>query len=126
MSSMIRPGRADITATWVERKDRLGDAVRHEHDRRAGLLPDAQQLEVQALAGHLVERTEWLVHQEDRGLERERASDRDALLHPTRELPRVAPLEPGELDEREHRFGSIGARGPALRADLERELHVAL
>src|SRR5205823_5952721 len=63
-------------------KYRLGDAVRDEHDGRPGLLPDPQQLDVQPLAGHLVERAERLVHQEDRGLERERARDRDALLHP--------------------------------------------
>src|SRR5207237_10245589 len=63
-------------------EDRLGDAVRDEDDRRAGLLPDPQQLEVQALAGHLVEGAERLVHEQDRRLARERARDRDPLLHP--------------------------------------------
>ena len=34
--------------------------------------------------------------------ERERARDRDALLHAARELPRMVALEAGELDELEH------------------------
>src|SRR5207253_1298293 len=107
-------------------KDRLGDAVRDEHDGRPGLLPDPQQLDVQPLAGHLVERAEGLVHQEDRRLERERARDRDALLHPAGELPGIALLEPGELDEREHRLRSIRTSGPVLRAHFERQFDVAL
>ena len=74
-------------------EDRLGDRVRDEHDRRRELLPDREQLEVQALARHLVERAERLVHQQQRRLEGERARDRDALLHPARELPRVVVAE---------------------------------
>ena len=49
--------------------------------------------EFMPLAGHLVERAERLVHQQDRRLERERARDRDALLHPAGELVRVVARE---------------------------------
>src|SRR5215210_7084666 len=45
-------------------EDGLGDRVRYEDDRRAARVPDAQQLEVQALARHLVEGAERLVHQQ--------------------------------------------------------------
>ena len=103
---------------------RLGDRVRDEDDRRAGLLPDAEQLHVQALAGHLVERAERLVHQQQRRRERERARDRDALLHAARELPRVVVLEPGELDELEHLLDPLGALGAAPAEHLERQRDV--
>ena len=42
----------------------------------------AQDLLVHPLAGHLVERAERLVHQQDRRLEGEGTGDRDPLLHP--------------------------------------------
>ena len=47
--------------------------------------------------------------------ERERARDRDALLHPAGELPGMVALEPGELDELEHLLDPVGAsaRGPS-------------
>ena len=83
-----------------------------EDHGRARLRPDAEQLQVEALARHLVERAERLVHQQQRGREREGARDRHALLHPSRELPRMVPLEPGELDELEH---VLDARQPASR-----------
>ena len=76
-----------------------------------GPVPDPQQLEVHPLAGHLVERAERLVHQQDRRVEGERAGDRDALLHAARELPRVVAGELAELDEVEH----LARLGLALR-----------
>jgi hypothetical protein len=94
------PRRHDDDAGREE--DRLGDRVRDEDDGRAELLPDPQQLQVQPLARHLVERAEGLVHQEQRRLEGERARDRDTLLHAAGELPRVVALEAGQLDELEH------------------------
>ena len=96
-------------------EDRLRDRVRDEDDRRAELLPDREQLEVEPLAGHLVERAERLVHQQQRGLERERPRDRDALLHAARELPRMVVAEPGQLDELEHPLDALlpPARGPS-------------
>src|SRR5271156_2623264 len=41
------------------------NAVGDEHDRRAGIAPDAQQLLIQPVAGDLIQRAEWLVHQQD-------------------------------------------------------------
>ena len=100
-------------------EDRLGDRVRDEDDRASGLLPDPQQLHVQALARHLVERAERLVHQQQRGVERQRAGDRDALLHAARELPGPARLEPGQLDELEH-LGDACAAACAVPARASR------
>ena len=96
-------------------EDRLGDRVRDEDDRRGELLPDREQLQVQALARHLVERAERLVHQEQRRLERERARDRDALLHAAGELPGVVVAEPLQLDELEHLVDArlAASRGPS-------------
>ena len=99
---VIRPGRARHDDDARREEDRLGDRVRDEDDRGARSLPDPEQLHVQPLARHLVERAERLVHEQERRVERERARDRDALLHPARELPRVVVLEAAELDELDH------------------------
>ncbi len=76
--------------------------MRDEDHRGAGLRPDAEQLQVQALTRHLVERTERLVHEQERRRERERSRDRHALLHASRQLPGMVLLEPGKLDELDH------------------------
>ena len=102
----------------------LGDRVGDEDHRRAGLRPDAQQLEVEPLARHLVERAERLVHQQERRRERERARDRDALLHAARELPGVVLLEPGELDELDHLLDARRALRAVPAQHLERQRDV--
>ena len=81
----------------------------------------SQQLDVQPFARHLVERTERLVHEQESRIERQRARDRDALLHPAGELPGVVALEAAELDELEHlldlgRRAVCGSSGPARAA----------
>src|SRR5436190_2617650 len=58
-----RPGGHDHDPGAQE--DGLGDAVGDEHDGRPRPPPDAHQLRVHSLAGHLVERPERLVHQEE-------------------------------------------------------------
>ena len=81
---------------------RLGDRVGDEDHRRARLRPDAEQLQVETLPCHLVERAERLVHEQERRREGKRPRDRDALLHTSRELPGMVLLEPVELDELDH------------------------
>ena len=105
---------------------RLGDRVRDEHDRRARLRADADQLGLHALARHLVQRAEGLVHQQQRRPAREGAGDRDALLHPARELARAVLGEVGQPDELEQ---LERLRAPLRLADpvqAERQLDVAL
>ena len=81
--------------------DRLVDVVRHEENRHVELLTDLQHQVLEVAAGLGVHRRERLVHQQDRGLVRERARDRDALLHPAGELPGVVVEEARQADRLE-------------------------
>ena len=105
-------------------EDRLGDAVGHEHDGRPGPSPDAHQLGVHPLAGHLVEGAERLVHEQQLRIERQRPGDRDALLHAARQLPRMPLGERLELDEAEQVGGPAAALVGRVAHDLERQLDV--
>jgi hypothetical protein len=57
-------------------------------------------------------------------VEREGARDRDPLLHPAGELPRVVVLEPGELDELDQLLHPRGAALAVPAEHLERERDV--
>ena len=109
----MRPGRGLSTTTRVERKTASRDAVGHEEHGRTGLAADVQELPVQALACHLVERPERLVHEQDRRVRHEGPGDGDALLHPARELPRVVAAEAVEPDQP---AGAPAPAGPARPA----------
>ncbi len=63
--------------------------MRDQDDGLSVLLPDSHQLDVHIIAGHGVERAEWLVEQQDRRIEHEGAADRDAPLHAAGELPGI-------------------------------------
>src|SRR5215471_19044869 len=76
--------------------DRLEYRMGDEDDGLAQRLPERQQVVVEAKARDLVERGERLVHQQQLRLGDERARDRGAHLHPTRELARVALREAGK------------------------------
>ncbi len=95
-----------------------------EEDRRAGLGDDRQHLVLQTLAGHRVERSERLVHQEDRGILRETAGDLDALLHAARHLGRILRPVAGEADLREQALDAILALGARRARRFERKRHV--
>src|SRR5690606_21939410 len=86
--------------------------------------PDAddQVLEVRARLG--VERTEGLVHEQDLRLVGDPPSDRDALLHPARQLPRVLVDEVGEPDGPERVADPLRDLGAAVPGADEREPHV--
>ena len=63
---------------------------------------ERQQLLVQMVAHNLVERAEGLVHQQQAGIEGERARNRGPLLHAARKLPWEHAPEIAEADEFEH------------------------
>ena len=63
--------------------------------------PDAQELEAHLVARQRVERRERLVHQQDVGIEQQRARDRDALLHAAGQLVDALGGEVRKPDERE-------------------------
>ena len=61
--------------------------MRDEHDRLpliASLTPHAQELQVQLVTRHRVERAEGLVHQKQRRIQQQGAAERGALLHAAR------------------------------------------
>src|SRR5215472_12502479 len=64
---------------------RLLDRMRDEDGGRAGLAQQLAEFVAQRVAGVLVERAERLVAQQQVGLAREGARDRDALAHAARE-----------------------------------------
>ena len=100
--------------------------MRDEDDGAAALLPDPQQLEVQALARHLVESAERLVHQEQRRRKRERTGDRNPLLHSAGELPRVVLLEALQLHEVDQLLDPLDPLPAVPAEDLERQPDVLL
>ena len=96
-----------------------------EDDRLLGLLPEPEELFVEMVAGDLVQGTERLVHQQQFGLERQRAGDRDALLHAAGKLPRELALEAGQIDQFQMMLGALLPLGRAHAHDLERQGDVA-
>src|SRR6266851_2489512 len=93
--------------------------MRHEHDGLASLVPQTEQLLVEMVANDLVERSERLVHQQQRGIERQRPRDRGALLHAARELPRKFSLETGQIDQGEIALGALPSFALRKAHDLE-------
>src|SRR5271165_1161394 len=65
-------------------KHRFLDRVCDEDAGEAGAAPQPVQMQIEAVARDLVERAEGFVHQQQARLERQRAGDRHALLHPAR------------------------------------------
>ena len=108
----------------VGEEHRLGDRVGDEDHGGAGLGADPHQLGLHALAGHLVERAERLVHQQQPRPLGERPGDRDALLHAARELVGVPVGEVGEADQLEQLGDARRARGAVDAVQLERQLDV--
>jgi hypothetical protein len=51
------------------------------------------------LTSQRIESSKGLIHKQDARIRRQRASERDALLHSTRQLVNVGPLEPAETDQ---------------------------
>ena len=101
ITSMMRPGRGDITTIRVDRNTASGIEWVTKTTVLPVLRPQPQQLLVELVADDLVERAERLVHQQQLRLERERAGDRGALLHAAGELPGILALEAGQVDQRE-------------------------
>src|SRR6185437_16701618 len=72
--------------------------VRDVDERDPELVLDRLQLELHLLAELEVEGAERLVEEQHARVVDERARERDPLLLAARELPRLAPAEPGEPD----------------------------
>ena len=70
--------------------------------------PEIEEVGAQRFGGQHVERRERLVHQQDVGVDDERAGEADALAHAARQLARIGDLEAVEADEVDR-----GERAPA-------------
>src|SRR5438270_123962 len=89
---------------------------------------DLHQLVLQFRAGQRVERTKWLVQQQDFRLHGERAGDADALLHTARDFMRQLVLGVRQADQRQRIMRPLLLRGTRLGGAeyaLHREMHVA-
>ena len=98
----MRPGPGVITTTRSARKIASSTECVTNTTVSFGALPDLQQLVLQALARHGVERAERLVHQHQLGVVGQHAGDRHALLHAAGELVRIGVgelLQADQLDE---------------------------
>ena len=82
----------------IAQQDRLVDRMGDEDHRLAlvGPLHEGKQFLLQDLARLRVERSERLVHQQDRRVHHERAHEADALLHAPGQLVRIMALKAGE------------------------------
>ena len=126
MTSMMRPGRGDITTMRVDRNTASGmewvtkiTVLRVSCHRR-------EELEVEVVANDLVEGAERLVHQQQLRIEGKGAGDGGALLHAARQLPGELALEALEIDELEVAPGALASLGRRIAHDLERQHDVAL
>src|ERR1043166_300587 len=96
-----RPRRHDNDG--IREQHRLLNVVRHENNGHFFLAPDSQQLDVEVLARHRVERAERFVHEENARIGYERAAERNALLHASGEPIRSLVVKVLEPDQREKR-----------------------
>ena len=99
MMSVTRPGRGLITTILVDRYTASGIEWVTKAMVFLVARPELQQLGIEMVAHDLVERAERLVHQQQVGIEGQRAGDRGALLHAARQLPGIFALEAGEVDQ---------------------------
>ena len=108
----------------IAEAERLGQVVRDEHHRLAGLGLQSDHLVLHVAPDQGIERAEGLVEQQHLGIERERAGEADALLHASGELVGVLVLEAGQSDELDHLLCTRGPLRLGHALDLETERDV--
>ncbi|KNA06328.1 hypothetical protein SOVF_182090 [Spinacia oleracea] len=93
-------------------------------DGLAGRIPEFQQLFVEMIADDFVERAEGFVHQQQVGIEGERAGDGGTLLHAAGKLPGVFLAETFEVDEVHRAVDAFALLGLGVTHDFERQSDV--
>ena len=81
-----------------------------EEGSLASLAPDAKQFGIHFLPRHEIERTEWLVHQQEGRVMDQGAADGGTLLHASRKLSRIVMAkvdQAGQLQEMESAFAVL-------------------
>ena len=90
---------ADNTTTRSARKTASSTECVTSNVGMRPLPPDALQFQVHTAARDRVQRAERLVQQQHVRIERQRARNRHALLHATRQLPRTSALETRQTNQ---------------------------
>ncbi len=72
--------------------------IRIELEVPLAVVPDVEHLRAQRLRGQGVDLAEWLVHEQDLGVDGEGAGHAHPLLHPPRQLARIRVAEPLQAD----------------------------
>ena len=88
-----RPGSRRHDEDTIGEKHRFLNAVGHEQHGFLALFPDAQELQIELVARHRVERAERLVHQQQLRIGHQGAAQRNALLHAAGKLVRIHLFE---------------------------------
>ena len=97
------------------------------HQQRGGAAfgPDAQHLQVHALAGDLVQRAERFVQQQHVRLQHQGAGDRRALLHAAGQFAGKGAGEPGQADQFQQLVRRpVGAAGAGPAHHIQRQCDV--
>src|SRR6185312_7972 len=102
-----RPGRHHNDL--VAEKDGFVDRVRDEEDRLLRALVNANELLLHHDLRLGVQRSEWLVHQQDRAFHDQRTSKGNTLAHTAGKLRRPMLLEATQADRCDHRAGPVVA-----------------
>src|SRR5262245_13624914 len=108
----------------VGESDCLAQIVGDENNGLALLMPQVEQLILQEQPGLGIERTEWLIHQDDFGLVDQRPDNIGALTHAAGQLMRVAILDAAETDAANHARRAIVPFPPPDTAQRQRQLDV--
>src|SRR5580704_5924533 len=109
----------------VGERNSLNQIMRDEQHRAPLLAPQFEQLMLQTHARLGVQRTEWLVQQDDGRLVDQRTDDRDPFLHAARKLRRVVMLESVETDQMQPMKRLLPSFARRNSADGQRKLDVA-
>ena len=117
----MRPGPGRQHADAVGDEHRLGDRVGDEQHGRRQLLAQPGEEVAHVGPGDLVEGGERLVHQQQRRAEGHRPHQRDALLHPARQLVRVGVGEVLEAHVGEQLGRGRAAHRRAATVDVEEQ-----
>lgn len=96
----------------VAQHNGLFQTVRYKKDADAHLLPQVNDLPLHVGTREVVQRSKWLVHQQQHGMHHQRPRQRYALLHAAGELPRQRLFKAFQADHADH-FPHVAFAGRA-------------
>ena len=111
----------------VAHQHRFLDIVRHQDhafDRQLAFAPELEEIGAQRLRRQDVERRERLVHEQDIGMDDERAGKADALTHAAGQFTRIGRFVAVQADQIDSRQGTLADFRLGQAERFEAELHV--